>query len=159
MISSKASLQSILFFPLLIVILLSSGCSDKKQIRGKDFVPREIMVEIMVEMHLIDGLTNDVTFYRKYNPNDSIDLYGLVFEEYGVSKKDFHTTLQEYASIPGLLDKLYGDVLKELNLMQEELDREQEVNLNNKKRGKQADELPGDVKKSKNRGGEVRPEI
>lgn len=159
MISSRSSLYRKLFFPVLILILLSSGCSNKKQIRGKGVVPGEIMVEMMVEMHLIDGLTNDVTFYRKYNPNDSIDLYGLVYEKYEVSKKDFHTTLQEYASIPGLLDQLYGEVLKELNLMQEELDRKQEVELDKKKRGKQPDELPKDVeRRSKDRSGELRPE-
>ena len=122
-----------LIFTFIFTLFVSSACSKKKQIRGSEFVQRETMVDMMVEMHLIDGLTNDVSYYRKFNPNDSVDLYGSVFGKYDIGREDFHATLLEYSSEPRLLDKLYADVLKELNLMQEELDRLQREELEKKK--------------------------
>ena len=152
MTSNRFSLKGLLTFPVLFLIMLSSGCGKQKQIRGAEFVSHDIMVEMMVDMHLIDGLTNDVGYYRKFNPNDSVDLYGSVYEEYGVSNEEFHTTMMEYSSIPRLLDKMYGEVLKELNLLQEELDREKQLEMERKRSELGQKELLKDVeKKSKKR--------
>ncbi len=140
MTSNRFSSNNLLVLPVLTLVMLFSSCNHRKQIRGSEFVPRDIMVEMMVDMHLIDGLTNDVSYYRKFNPNDSVDLYGHVYEEYGMTKEKFHTTMLEYASTPNLLDKLYGEVLNELNLMQEELDKERDVELDRKNKALGKDE-------------------
>lgn len=161
MISSRFFIHRSFVFSLLLLFMITVGCSKKKQIKGHDVVPEDTMVEMMVEMHLIDGITNDVTYYRKYNPNDSIDLYGYVFNKYGVSKEEFHKTLQEYANVPRLLDKLYGEVMKELNLMQQELDRERDLKIEEKEMKKKdaGKELPQKFEgKSKKRSADLRPE-
>ena len=134
---NRISPGTLFIFAFCIIMVIGPGCSKKKQIRGKDIVPREVMVDMMVDMHLVDGLTNDVSYYRKFNPRDSIDLYGAVYQKYGIDKEEFYTTLMEYASEPRLLDKLYGDVLKELNLMQEELDRQHQEELDKRRVKKQ----------------------
>ena len=108
-----------------LILVLATGCGDKKKISGKDFIPRDDMVELMLDIHLLDGITNDVKYYRKYNPNDSVDLYGLTFEDHGYNRVLFDSTLAEYSRYPHLLDELYDEVMMRLNMMQDQLDQEQ----------------------------------
>jgi hypothetical protein len=126
MISNKSSWPGTIVVLASLIVLLASGCGDKKQIRGKEFIPRDDMVELMLDIHLLDGITNDVKYYRKYNPNDSIDLYGLTFEDHGYHRAIFDSTLQEYSRFPHLLDELYDEIMMRLNMMQDQLDQEVE---------------------------------
>lgn len=108
----------------LSVMLLAGilfSCTTRKSIRGKEFIPRETFVEIVYDIHLIDGITNDVKYYRIYNPQDSIDLYGPIFEKYNVTREKYERTLDEYSKYPGLLDDVYDEVLMKLNMIQDEL--------------------------------------
>ena len=124
MISNRSSLPGAFVILASLIILLASGCSEKKQIKGREFVPQDEMVELMLDIHLLDGITNDVKYYHKYSPKDSIDLYGLIFEEHGVDRAKFDTTLAAYARDPFLLDELYNEVIKRLNLLQAQIDQE-----------------------------------
>ena len=108
--------------PLLLVlgmIILSPACSQKKKIHGKEFIPREDLVQIITDIHLMDGITNDMRFYRKYNPEDSIDLYGSIFEKYHTDKDAYKLTIEEYSKYPALLDEVYDEVIMQLNLLLE----------------------------------------
>ncbi|MFO7933548.1 MAG: DUF4296 domain-containing protein [Bacteroidales bacterium] len=106
----------------ILFLLLSAGCTEKKHIRGKDYVDREVLVDILVDIHLVDGITNDRKFYRRYEHSDSIDLLGPILEKYDVTQTRFDTTIATYARHPELLDQVYSDVLMELNVMLDELD-------------------------------------
>ena len=126
MISNRSSLPGTIMILASIIVLLTTGCGEKKQIKGKEFVPRDEMVDMMVDIHLLDGITNDVIYYRMYNPNDSIDLYGNVFMEFGYDRATFDSTLQEYARYPYILDALYDDVMMKLNLMLDQMNQEEQ---------------------------------
>ncbi len=132
MISSKVTSKGYKLILITIFTLLISGCGEKKQIKGKNFVPRELMVDMMIDIHLLDGITNDVKYYRKYNPQDSIDLYGSVFEKYEIDRATFDLTLLEYSKFPSLMDEIYDEILMELNIMQDFLDKTIEEERKNK---------------------------
>ena len=107
--------------PILFLLLLA-GCTEKKHIRGKEYVDREVLVDILVDIHLVDGVTNARKFYRRYEHSDSIDLLGPILEKYDVTQAQLDTTLAAYSRHPELLDQVYSDVLMELNVMLDELD-------------------------------------
>jgi hypothetical protein len=111
------------YFWLSAILLAGSffSCTTRNSIRGKDFIPRETFVEIVYDIHLVDGITNEVKYYRIYNPEDSIDLYGPIFEKYNVTREKYERTLDEYSMYPTLLDEVYDEVLMKLNMMQDEL--------------------------------------
>lgn len=113
-----------LCFLLILSLIFSSGCARKKHIKGKEYVEREVLVDILVDIHLVDGITNDRKFYRRYEHTDSIDLLGPILEKYSVTQAEFDSTLAEYSRHPQLLDKVYSDVLMKLNVMLDENDRE-----------------------------------
>ena len=107
-----------------LLLILSAGCKNKEQISGKEYIPREVLVDMLVDLHLIDGITNDRKFYRRYEGVDSIDILGPVLEKYQVSKQMFDTTLYAYSRQPELFDQVYNDVLMKLNIMLDENDLE-----------------------------------
>ena len=112
----------VLLLGLMLVTLV--GCSKKTEISGKEFVPRENLVDMLVDLHLVDGITNDRKFYRAYEDVDSVDLLGPILEKYQVSQQMFDTTMYEYSRYPEIFDQVYNDVLTKLNIMLDENDLE-----------------------------------
>jgi hypothetical protein len=115
----------ILLFLLCLMLALPSGCSKKDEISGKHYIPKEVLVDVLVDLHLVDGITNDRKFYRKYIKIDSIDVLGPVLEKYQVSQQMFDTTIYEYSRNPVLMDEVYNEVLMKLNIMLDENDDEE----------------------------------
>lgn len=105
---------------LILFTIISSGCVKKKHITGDEFVPREVLVDVLVDIHLVDGITNDRKFYRRYEDVDSIDLLSPIFDKYQITLEQFDTTMTEYSMHPLLLDQVYKDVLMKLNIMLDE---------------------------------------
>ncbi len=110
---------SIRFITLLALLILLFSCKKKEEITGKTFIPRETFVEILVDIHLMDGITNDHKFYHHYD-SDSLDILSPILKKYGVSKHIFDTTMHEYSRYPRLMDEVFNDVLTELNIMLDE---------------------------------------
>ena len=114
----------ILLLLLSLTLIFLVGCSKKTEISGKEFVPRENLVDMLVDLHLVDGITNDRKFYRAYEDVDSVDLLRPILEKYQVSQQMFDTTMYEYSRYPEILDQVYNDVLTKLNIMLDENDLE-----------------------------------
>lgn len=110
---------------ILLLILTLSACNKDNSITGKEFIERDVLVEILVDIHLSDGVTNDRVFHRKYDV-DSIDVLSPILEKYQVSQHEFDTTIVVYTRNPELLDQVYNDVLIKLNVMLDENNKEEE---------------------------------
>lgn len=118
----------ILLILLIICITIPAGCLKKKQISGKEFIPREVLVDVLVDIHLVDGVTNDRKFFRRYNDVDSIDVLGPILDKYNISLQMFDTTMYEYSRYPLLFDQVYNEVLMKLNIMLDENDQAEDPN-------------------------------
>jgi len=107
-------------FLLLFLLITFNACHSKKSITGKEFVEREVLVNMLVDIHLADGITNDRKFNRRFDA-DSIDVLSPILEKYHVSREKFDTTMYVYTRNPELLDQVYNDVLIKLNVMLDQL--------------------------------------
>ena len=110
----------ILFIFIFLAAGLFSGCLRSKDITGDAFIPRDVLVDVLVDIHLMDGVTNDRKFYRRYEGIDSIDVLSPILEKYDLTREMYDTTMVEYSRSPELLDKVYNDVLTKLNVMLDE---------------------------------------
>lgn len=117
-----------LLYPLsiLLLLLVFSACKKEKSIKGKEFIEREVLVDVLVDLHLMDGVTMDRQFGRKYDA-DSIDVITPILEKYQISRQMFDTTMSAYSRNPELLDEVYNDVLIKLNVMLDENSKEEPV--------------------------------
>ena len=109
---------------LLILALMCTACKKEKPITGKEFIEREILVDILVDLHMADAITQDRKFSRKYDA-DSVDLVTPLLEKYQISRQMYDTTMYEYTRKPKLLDEVYNDVLIRLNVMLDENSKEE----------------------------------
>lgn len=114
----------LLFSGILLIALIFSACKREKSISGKEFLERDVLIEVLVDIHLMDGVTQDRKFNRKYEV-DSIDVLTPILEKHQVSKQMFDTTMYVYTRNPKLLDEVYNDVLIKLNVMLDEISKEE----------------------------------
>jgi hypothetical protein len=125
MILNRFSFKTFLLVLLTASLLFCQSCGNKKTIRGSEFIPRDILVQVISDMHIMDGITNDMHYYRKYNPVDSIDLYSSIFVKHETSKDQFAVTISEYSKYPDLLNEVYDEVLMNLNLLLDKIEAEE----------------------------------
>ena len=114
---------------IIVSVIAFSGCSKKKTISGRNFIPQEVLVDVLVDIHLLDGVTNDRKFHRRYE-TDSIDLLSPILDKYGITQIMFDTTMSVYSRNPELLDNVYNEVLIKLNVMLDENEKENEKEAN-----------------------------
>ena len=107
------------FILLIVSALVLSGCIQKKSISGKEFVPEEVLVQVLVDLHLVDGITNDRKFHRRFEA-DSIDVLNPILDKHSITQEMFDTTMLEYSRYPYVLDQVYNEVLIRLNVMLDE---------------------------------------
>jgi hypothetical protein len=109
-----------------LVLFTLPGCLRKKSIKGDEFIDRDMLVEMLVDIHLAEGISNDRKFHRRFEA-DSVDMLLPIFEKYGVTREKFDTTMYTYSRYPDLMDDVYNEVLINLNIMLDENDQELEV--------------------------------
>lgn len=105
-------MRRIIFF---ILIILASCSDDPTKVRNKDTIEREKFIKILADIHTMDALTNNSKYFRKFDANDSVDLYGSIFDKYGVTKAEFDTTVSIYTKQPDIYMEIYDEVILELN--------------------------------------------
>lgn len=115
-----------LLYPLifLFLALLLSACKKEKSITGKEFIEREVLIDVLVDLHLMDGVTQDRQFGRKFAA-DSVDIVTPILEKHHVTRHMFDTTMYVYSRQPKLLDEVYNQVLIKLNVMLDENSKEE----------------------------------
>ncbi len=110
-------------FLILLLALTLTACKKPKAITGKEFIEREALVGVLVDIHLMDGVTQDRKFSRSYDV-DSVDILTPILEKHQVTRQMFDTTMYVYSRHPLLLDEVYNDVLIKLNVMLDENNKE-----------------------------------
>jgi hypothetical protein len=107
----------------LLLVFTFTACQKKKSISGNEFIEREVLVDLLVDIHLMDGVTQDRKFNRKFEV-DSIDVFTPILEKHRVTRQMFDTTMFVYSRNPELLDQVYNDVLIKLNVMLDKNNKE-----------------------------------
>lgn len=124
-------MNSRLQYSVLLILLLAlsfTACKKDPSIKGKEFVGREVLVDVLVDIHLMDGVTQDRRFGRKYDV-DSIDILTPILDKHQVTRQMFDTTMYVYSRNPILLDQVYNDVLIKLNVMLDENNKEDPASI------------------------------
>ena len=101
---------------LFLVLLSMLSCKDDvTKINNRNLIPRKKFIEILVNIHLADVLASGQNNYRKYEPSDTVDIYGSIFQKYDVTKAEFDSTVVMYIRQPEVYLKVYDEVLLKLN--------------------------------------------
>ncbi len=72
----------------------------------------------------MDAMIDSPPFYGKYSSQDTVDIYGSIFQKYGYTREKFDSTVSAYSRNPVRYERVYNDVLMKLNLILDTLQRQ-----------------------------------
>jgi len=89
----------------LLSFLILFSCSKKKE-QNHNIIPKDQFANILEKIYLVES---DFKLNRVNNSD-----YQEILSNYNVSKTDFENTLQYYSERPGLFEKIYEEILIDL---------------------------------------------
>jgi hypothetical protein len=107
----------------MLIAILAMSCSYR---RYGDIIPGKKFVNVLVDIHLADGIAVENMSHAKLALLDSASLYGSVFDKYGVTRPMFDSTMSYYSEHPDDFQKIYNKVTAKLKLLEDELNARQE---------------------------------
>lgn len=110
----------------IIAVFMLLGCQKNKV--PEYVIPPEDMTSLLVDIHLTDGMLSSSKIRRDFAKKDSANIYNILFHNYGYNRKDFDTSLFYYSKNLTLYDKIYKDVLNQLNEMETQLKEQNQEN-------------------------------
>ena len=110
-----------------MVLFFLSSCTQKVDnilTPPDDLIPRDEMVDIIVDMHIYDAIM--VTNQKKSKkPHESkYYFYKSVMEKHNITKEKFERNFEYYHQDIDVMDEIYADVITKLSKMQSEAQRE-----------------------------------
>ena len=100
---------------LMFILILLFGCEDNKP--GKDLIPPEKLVPVLVDMHLVYALQSSATIRNIARDVDSVDTYGYIYDKYDITRVQFDSTIAWYSRHPKIFMDIYDQVIMELSRM------------------------------------------
>ena len=89
----------------LLFFLIFFSCSQKQE-QNDNIIPKDQFANILEKIYLVES---DFKLNRVNNSD-----YQEILSNYNVSKTDFENTLQYYSERPGLFEKIYEEILIDL---------------------------------------------
>jgi hypothetical protein len=90
-----------------------------------DLIPRDEMVDIIVDMRLLDAI---ISTKQKSKDKDVEDtkyfLYNSILEKYGITNEQFESSHSYYQQDLTVMDEIYGEAIARLSKMKGEIDKE-----------------------------------
>jgi hypothetical protein len=96
--------------PLLLsicLLLLAFSCNTGLK---KFIIPEKKLVQVLVDIHLADGIALTVPYSKAAQSLDSASLYNAVFSKHHVTRAMFDSTMAYYAQKPDKLQVIYSKV-------------------------------------------------
>ncbi|NOX47876.1 MAG: DUF4296 domain-containing protein [Chlorobi bacterium] len=120
--------QAHIIFILFISLTLQSGCTEKVRVKAippDNLIPRDEMVDVIVDMHLYDAIIwkEQKTKMKKIQV-EKLFLYESILEKYHITKEQFESSMGFYQSDLEVLDEIYADVITKLSKMKSETEKE-----------------------------------
>jgi len=113
----------------LLILLLIAGTISCKSARKKYILPKKKFVDVLVDIHLADGMAQQNQENRSAFLLDSATLYNSVFEKHNITRTQFDSTMHYYSTKPADFTKLYTKVINRVKIMDEALKGPEKVEL------------------------------
>lgn len=110
----------------LTVLIFNISCISSTN-APDNLIPKEKMVDILVDIHIADGMFTSHKIRQDYILSDSINYYDKIFEHYGYNRKDFDTSVYYYSHNINEYNKIYIEVLNRLSEMEAKVKEEEQL--------------------------------
>lgn len=105
----------------LLVACASLFCScNSNPDAGKEQIDRETFINVLVDVHLVDGYMTTKGYRPKDHYNIIGNAYNYVFEKYGITRSEFMNTMKWYSNHADELELVYNKVIARLQVYEDE---------------------------------------
>jgi hypothetical protein len=110
-----------IIIPFLTLMLLHASCMEDMSGKPPHLVPRDKMVDILVDIHLADA-----AFQTRRHSNERLktykesDFYYSILQKHHMADSVFEISLIYYSSKPKEYEKIYTRVMNRLTLLEQE---------------------------------------
>ena len=101
------------------IFLALAACKHNRP--GKDIIPPEEIVPVLVDMHLVYAVQSAPEYRTIYRQADSVDVYGYIFEKHGIDRVRFDSSIAWYSRHPKLFTEVYDQVVMQLTRLSDSL--------------------------------------
>ncbi|OFX87979.1 MAG: hypothetical protein A2W99_11555 [Bacteroidetes bacterium GWF2_33_16] len=101
----------------LFILVLSFSCKPKDNV-PHNLIPKDKMIDILVDIHMLDGMFTNTEVRKQFAQLDSANYYNVIFENHGYSRQDFDTSVYYYSHNINDYDKIYIEVLNRLSQLE-----------------------------------------
>lgn len=108
-----------------ILFMLVMGCNSDRGIKRKYLLDRDVLVNVLVDIHLANALQGSPEYYKISRVYDSIDINSMIFSKYGIEKASFDSTIAYYTKKPEILTPIYDEVIMRLTRIQDSIKADQ----------------------------------
>lgn len=112
------------FFIVSIILLSLLGCEQNKP--GKELIPPETLVPVLVDMHLLYSIQSSNAYRDLSRKVDSIDTHSYIFEKHHIDQAQFDSTIAWYSRHPKLFTDIYDQVVMQLSRLSDSLNQYEE---------------------------------
>lgn len=107
-------------FLLISLILLSLlACESNKP--GKDLLPPETLVPVLVDLQLLYAIQSTQSYRSLSRRVDSVNTHSYIFEKHGITKAEFDSTVSWYSRNPKQYIEIYDEVIMDLSQIADSL--------------------------------------
>ena len=96
----------------LLSFLILFSCSKKEE-QNHNIIPKDQFANILAKIYLVES---DFKLNRVNNSD-----YQKILSDHNVNKTNFENTLQHYSERPGLFEKIYEEILIDLEKTRDQL--------------------------------------
>ncbi|MCQ2375939.1 MAG: DUF4296 domain-containing protein [Salinivirgaceae bacterium] len=107
------------FCILLVCASLFCGCKTDPN-AGKEQIDRETLINVLVDVHLVDGYMTAKGYRPKDHSRIIGNAYNYVFEKYGITHSEFMNTMKWYSNRTDQLELVYNKVIVRLQAYEAE---------------------------------------
>jgi uncharacterized protein YciU (UPF0263 family) len=98
----------------LILGIVFFSCEKKNEVDYENLIPQDDMVNILVDIHIAESITQKYTALQRDAEDRSGPVYQNIFEDYGVDYFQFDSSLTWYQVHPEIYREMYDEVIIEL---------------------------------------------
>jgi len=120
-------LSRFVIWPSILFLMLLSCTSKIEKITPPpdNLIPQNTMVEIIVDLHLMDGvLQSSQKRGDREMESKKYYLYKSILEKYDITREQFESSMEYYQQDLETIDAIYADVVTELSKMKSETENE-----------------------------------
>lgn len=99
------------------VFLFLSACVEKESPPPSNALDPNVFASVMIDIQLAEGRTTQKSYVARDKNLKVVDLYPTIFEKHNVDPEDFLATYEYYITYPGMMEKIYEQVLDSLTTL------------------------------------------